>query len=298
MAAEMFDPSGMTALVIDENDYARRISFAQLRSMGFGRVMGASKISEAWEIVVANNPDLVLMEWFVGGADCLDLVRRVRLSEDAPNRAVSIFMLTARGSQGDVEAARQAGADGYLRKPISALALQKRVRKVVASPQPFVTTASYTGPCRRRRVDSTFDGPWRRLDDVVAPTNPDVDEDELDLKAQMARARVAALSQMVDGLKPGDTQAARAVYKAVQELVLVAEQIGDPCLSLGAKEMERYVQALGATDRLNREVVQTNLAALHQLAHLPHTMAQEREGVSQSLKRMIDKKLRQAANAA
>jgi hypothetical protein len=62
--------------------------------------------------------------------------------------------------------------------------------------------------------------------------------------------------------------------------------------------MARYLQAMGATDRLLPDVVQTHVAALHQLVHLPHALKQERDGVAQSLKRMIDKKLRQAANAA
>jgi HAMP domain-containing protein len=41
------------------------------------------------------------------------------------------------------------------------------------------------------------------------------------------------------------------------------------------------------------------VAALHQLAHLPHALGDEREAVAQSLKRMVDKKLRQlSSNAA
>jgi DNA-binding response OmpR family regulator len=297
MAADGFDPSDMTALVIDENAYARGISLDQLRAMGFRRALGAGSFAEAWGHLTASNPHIVLMEWRVGGADSLDFVRRIRSSEEAPNRAVSVFMLTSRGGLGDVEAARQAGVDGYLRKPISGLVLQQRVRTVVSNPQPFVTTSSYAGPCRRRRRTADYNGPMRRLDDV-APDAPVADEDELDLKAQLARARVAALSQKVDALKPGDANAARAVFKAVQDLAEVAEQIGDTCLLLGAKEMGRYVQSQGATERLSRDVMQTHLAALHQLAHLPISLKQERDGVAQSLKRMIDKKLRQAASAA
>jgi hypothetical protein len=42
-------------------------------------------------------------------------------------------------------------------------------------------------------------------------------------------------------------------------------------------------------------VVRTHVAALHQLAHLHHSFQEERNQVAQSLKRMVDKKLRQAA---
>lgn len=298
MHGEVFDPSDLTALVLDENHYERGISLDQLRAMGFGRVIGAANTVEAWDALRKNNPNIVLLEWIEGVTDGLDFVRRIRLSEDLPNRAVSIFMLTARGSQHEVEIARRTGVDGYLRKPISALALQQRVRTVISNPQPFIVTATYVGPCRRRRrPDLNYLGALRRLDDTTPAPLVKGDDEELNLKAELARARVAALETRANGLMPGDANAAREVYKAVQDLVEVGEQIADPSLTQAAKDMARYLQAQGATDRLDPEVVRTHVAALHQLVHLPHALCEERQRVAEGLKRMVDKKLRQAAAA-
>lgn len=295
MGDDRFDPSSLTALVLDENHYERAISLDQLRMMGFARVLSAANAAEAWDALHRANPNILLMEWLERSDDGLDFVRRIRMSEELPNRAVSIFMLTARGSQGDVELARLAGVDGFLRKPISALALQKRVRRVVVNPQPFVVTASYVGPCRRRRRhDLNYLGPRRRLDDAASASHC---EEEQDLKSEIARARVAVLESCARELVAGDSKAAAKVYQSVLDLMQVGEQIGDPNLKLGAQEMARYIQAQGATDRLDPEVVRTHVAALHQLVHLPHALADERRRVAQSLKRMVDKKLRQA-NAA
>jgi CheY-like chemotaxis protein len=293
---DQFDPSSLTALVLDDNHYERGISLDQLRAMGFKRVIGAANTMEAWEALRLSNPNVVLMEWIDGaGGDGLEFARRVRKSEETPNRAVPMFMLTTRGSERDVEVARLAGVDGYLRKPISAMALQQRVKTVISNPQPFVVTASYVGPCRRRRrPDLNYLGPMRRLDDSAAEQLVKGDEEELDLKADLARARVAALESTVRYLAPGDAKQARAVYRAVQDLVEVGEQIGDSSLALGAREMARYLQAQGATDRLDPEVVRTHVAALHQMVHLPHALCEERQRVAKSLKRMVDKKLRQA----
>lgn len=292
MSGDLPDPSGMCALVVDENDFARRISMEQLRTMGFARVSSAATLEAAWSAVLELNPDIILIEWSVSGADGLEFVRRIRWNEDAPNRAVSIFMLTSRGAQADVEAARRAGVSGYLRKPISSAALGVRVKRVIERPQAFVTTATYTGPCRRRKKAANFNGPWRRLDDTPPLA---ADEDEIDLRQQLTKGRIADLLARVNDLAPGDAHAARALYGSVRELAAVAEQIEDPCLLLGAREMGRYVEALGATDRLNREIVQTHVAALQQLAQLPYALARERDDIAQSLKRMIDKKLRQSA---
>lgn len=293
-----FDPSGLTALVLDDNHYERGITLDLLRSMGFKRVLSAAHCVEAWDILRKKNPDIVFLDWLDDGVSGLDFARRIRGSEEAPNRAAPIFMLTSRGAQAEVEVARMAGVDGYLLKPISVVALQQRVRTVMINPQPFIVTATYVGPCRRRRrPDLNYLGPLRRLDDAAPAPLVKGDEEELDLKAELARACVAALEAHAQRLAANDASAARDVYKAVQDLIDVGEQIGDPSLMLGAREMARYLQAQGATERLDPEVVRTHVAALHQLVHLPHALCEERQRVAHSLKRMVDKKLRQQ-NAA
>ena len=110
---DLFDPSGLTALVLDDNHYERGISLDQLRAMGFKRVIGAANTMEAWDALKLINPNVVLMDWVDGSAgDGLDFARRVRQSDEAPNRAVPMFMLTTRSSERDVEVARLAGVDG------------------------------------------------------------------------------------------------------------------------------------------------------------------------------------------
>jgi CheY-like chemotaxis protein len=294
MEGDDFDPSNLTALVLDENHYERGITLDLLRGMGFGRAQGAANTMEAWDLVMKTNPNVILLEWIDAAHTGLDFARRLRQSEEVPNRAASMFMLTTRGTQADVERARLAGVDGYLRKPISAVALRQRVRVAVLNPQPFIVTATYVGPCRRRRrPDLNYLGPMRRLNDAAPEATSD-DSDEIDVKAQLARARLAVLEACAEKLTSGDAKAAREVYKAVQSLIEVAEQIGDANIALGAREMARYLQAQGATERLYPEVVRTHVAALHQLVHLPHALIQERESMALSLKRMVDKKLRQA----
>jgi DNA-binding response OmpR family regulator len=291
-----FDPSALTALVVDDNHYERSISLDQLRTMGFGRAMGAPNTSEAWELLVKINPDLVLVEWLDAVQSGLDFVRRVRMSKDAPNRAVSIFMLTARGSLAEVETARKTGADGFLRKPVSALALKQRVRAVVNNPQPFIVADGYVGPCRRRRQDPDYDGPRRRDCDASAErlqASLEVDEN-----TKLARARVAALEARVAEPAANDLSTMRAIAATAQELADVADRIEDADLSFGVKELLRYLRACIAAGRVDPEVLQTHAAALHQLVHIPRALGVERQHVARGLKRMIDKKLRKSAHAA
>lgn len=293
-AGAQFDPFELTALVLDENEFERGISIDQLRSMGFARVFEASEAGEAWDCLCEHNPSMLLMEWMGVGESGLALVKRIRHGADAPNRALPIFMLTSRGRRTDIELARYTGVDAFMRKPISRKTLEDHVRQVVSKPQPFIVTEAFVGPCRRRRADRTYAGPFRRLEDVVPKAAPACDA-EAAVKDNLARAALSVLEGRAEKLNANDADAARLVFQSVQELARVAEQIGDASLALGAKEMARYLQAQGATDRLEPEVVRIHVAALHQLVHLPFTNGDERERVAQSLQRMVDKKLGRAA---
>ena len=61
-----------------------------------------------------------------------------------------------------VAEARDAGVNEFLAKPLSATLLVQRLNGLVASERSFVETATYYGPCRRRRADPYYKGPERR----------------------------------------------------------------------------------------------------------------------------------------
>jgi DNA-binding response OmpR family regulator len=294
-AEQALDWSKLTALVIDASHFERSLTIQQLRALGFGRVMGAVDAEEGGLLLGKVDPDVVFIEWADSGADALDFVRRIRAGGEAPNPAVNIFVLSSKSALGNVEAARRAGADGFMRKPIPGVELRRRIRTVIGEPRPFIHTPSYAGPCRRRRADPAYAGPWLRLDDVVSEV---AEEDDADPRIEVARGYVAAVEARVTALAGGDPAAVRAIYQSLRDLLGVANEIADQPLMLAAEEMIRYLQAHGAMAVLEAEVVRTHVQALRQLAHLPRALATERHRVALSLRRMIDKKLRLLGPAA
>lgn len=290
-----FEPSALCALVVDENAYQRSISMDMLRMMGIGRVMHAPGGGEAWDIILEHSPDCVFTDWLDESFGGLALIKRIRQSDDSPNRAASIFMLTARGSRADVETARLAGADGFLRTPTSVSTILMRLRAVITNPQPFIVTANYVGPCRRRRNDPFYTGARRRLNDKVEDAL--IGEDD-EVKRELVKARIAHLETQSMKLAPGDINSARRVFAAARELREVATQIDDAPLVHASTELVRYLETLGASSGLDFEAMRTHISALHQLVHLPNAMGAERMRVAQSLTKMVDKKLRQAKTAA
>jgi CheY-like chemotaxis protein len=291
MPAE-FDFSALTALVVDASAFHRKIANRFLHAAGVRSILGAASAEEGLALVREQRPDVILLEWMEGPLGGLEFVRCVRKGEDIPNRAAPILMLSDRRRRADVEAARAAGANAYLMKPVSAAAIAIKIAGVIGKPRPFIATPTYTGPCRRRRRDPNYSGPGRRLTDIRPEAL--VGEDQEQVKAALRRARVAALTREALALQPDDPDGARAVYAASLELRAAADEIDDASLGFGARQLIRYLESVGATGRLDPDAVRTHVQALFQLARLPAALTQERRDLATSLRAMVDKKLSQA----
>jgi two-component system, OmpR family, phosphate regulon response regulator PhoB len=85
------------------------------------RVVEASDGAEALALARQVNPDLVLLDVHMPKLDGLEVCRQLR-REPAFART-PIIMLTAAGQQADRSSGLSAGADEYLTKPFSPLAL-------------------------------------------------------------------------------------------------------------------------------------------------------------------------------
>jgi DNA-binding response OmpR family regulator len=94
--------------------------------------------------------------------DGLELIQMIRQPGGNSNPFVPIVMLTGHTERTRVTAARDAGITEFLAKPISAKGLYQRIFSIVAHPRPFIKTATYFGPDRRRTMNSTYAGPERR----------------------------------------------------------------------------------------------------------------------------------------
>jgi len=97
--------------------------------------------------------------------DGVEFTRLVSNAGDSPNPFLPIIMLTGHAERARVEEARDSGVTEFVVKPVTARSVLDRLNAVIMRPRPFVRTADYFGPDRRRRQDPTYVGPWRRNDD-------------------------------------------------------------------------------------------------------------------------------------
>ncbi len=165
-------------LVVDANDFSRKMLRTVLRSYGALHVALAGDSDEAFGQLRFFHPDIVLLEWLLEPLDGAAFAKRVRTAEDSPDRHVPMIMVTAYTDLRRVAAARDAGINEIVARPFSALTVVRHLQEVIERPRPFVETATYFGPDRRRRAGG-YQGPERRGAGPADPSAP-LSQDEID----------------------------------------------------------------------------------------------------------------------
>jgi CheY-like chemotaxis protein len=159
-------------LVVDDNEHMRALLRAMLHAIGLREVTEARDGSQAMTRLREQEVDVVITDLWMEPLDGLDFVRLLRRSPSSPCPTAPIIMVTGHATLGHVHAARDAGVDELLTKPVAARDLVDRLYQVVEHRRPYVSGGDYFGPERRRRADPDYDGPKRRADDVAMATPP------------------------------------------------------------------------------------------------------------------------------
>jgi CheY-like chemotaxis protein len=111
---------------VEDDEDIQRIVRLSLERVGKMTVQIVGDPNTAIDVMKTFAPDLVLLDWMMPGLSGLDLCRALR--SDPLTRGALIVMVTARVLDADRELAYAAGADHYVGKPFSPVALLETVR--------------------------------------------------------------------------------------------------------------------------------------------------------------------------
>ncbi|MGZ4373092.1 MAG: response regulator transcription factor, partial [Gaiellaceae bacterium] len=114
-------------LVVDDMPANVRLLEAILEPAGYS-VTAASSGPEALERVVADPPDLVLLDVQMAGMNGYEVCRRIRESE--ATALLPVVMVTSHDTEARIDGIR-AGADDFVTKPFGADHLEARIRAVL-----------------------------------------------------------------------------------------------------------------------------------------------------------------------
>jgi signal transduction histidine kinase/CheY-like chemotaxis protein len=131
--ATVADWSGRTSLrvlLVEDNVVNQRLAMALLEKAGH-RVTIAVNGVEALAALASSGFDVVLMDMQMPEMDGVEAMQIIRERERASGAHVRIVAVTAHALTGDRERCLEAGADGYVSKPLSAAALFAEIDAVM-----------------------------------------------------------------------------------------------------------------------------------------------------------------------
>ena len=150
-------------LVIEDKEHMRALLRRLLGHIGVRTVHEAND-GEAGLLVLRDNEcDLILTDMDMAPMDGLTFTRQVRASR--AHAGLPIIMISGHTERAKVEAARDAGVNEFLIKPVTPANLVSRITEIVERPRSFVQAKGYSGPDRRRRQTADYSGPDRREGD-------------------------------------------------------------------------------------------------------------------------------------
>lgn len=122
----------LTVLVVDDQDYIRKLLRQLLKHLGCGTVLEASDGAEALNALATMTPDLILCDIRMQPVDGLEFLRQVRRGKGVLVSTVPIIFLTGESDRGTVMAAIESEVDGYLVKPVSPQDLRGKIVAVLS----------------------------------------------------------------------------------------------------------------------------------------------------------------------
>lgn len=114
-------------LIVDDDPRMVRLLSATLPSDY--EVVQAADGASAIAMAEAALPDLVLLDVNMPGMNGFEVLRRIKQSEKL--RRMRVIMVTARSDEADRNLGLQMGADAYLTKPYSPLALLEKASELL-----------------------------------------------------------------------------------------------------------------------------------------------------------------------
>ena len=119
---------GEKILIVEDNELNLKLFCDLLRAHGF-EVEPVRDGREALERARAFAPDIIIMDIQMPHVSGLELIEQVKAEEALAS--VPILAVTAYAARGDEERIRDAGAEGYVSKPISVVKFVEAVRALL-----------------------------------------------------------------------------------------------------------------------------------------------------------------------
>jgi two-component system KDP operon response regulator KdpE len=128
------------ALLVEDDQNIVDLIRSNLTVRGYDTVVSVDGM-KAMQLLETEEPDIVLLDLMLPGADGFELCRQMR--ERSP---VGIIVVSARGGERDKVSALNVGADDYMTKPFSIEELLARINATLRRTRPAASAVTETAP--------------------------------------------------------------------------------------------------------------------------------------------------------
>ncbi|MEE4659145.1 MAG: phosphate regulon transcriptional regulator PhoB [Halieaceae bacterium] len=120
--------SDRTVLIVDD-EFAIRDMLRMALEIAEFKCLEADNIQSAYQVIVDDRPDIVLLDWMLPGGSGLELLRRLKRND--ATKDLPVIMLTAKTTEDNVIQGLDVGADDYITKPFAPRELIARIRALL-----------------------------------------------------------------------------------------------------------------------------------------------------------------------
>ena len=284
----------LRVLIVDPNVFMRGVVADSLRRLQVTHIAAAASAVEAFAVGRTFKPDLIIVDWDAGRMTGLEFTREIRRNTTGLPREAPIILLAAIIDHDQLMSARQAGINEFLLKPVSAQGVLSRIEEVILRPRKFIDSRNYVGPCRRRKEDANFAGPWRRLTDEPPMKSASETSKE---NAFKLRAILDNLSAYADRTNVDRGAGIRGMYRLLGDYTKEVQSLGDDIIVRVWNTALRYIEGVGMTETYDIEVVKYHFQTIHAIIEMPEEAFLHRTAVANELERLVGKKIHAAHDA-
>jgi two-component system chemotaxis response regulator CheY len=153
LAAEtmrMSEYKDLLPLIIDPDPQSKALLRKLLAAFGVDRIMTAQATDDALMMLRREKFSVVFLDEMAGPLKPLHFLKMLRRDLHANDVAVPVVLVCAKIDAAKVTAARDAGMNDVISKPVNLPAIERQLRTALA-PRPFVANKNFVGPDRRHQ---------------------------------------------------------------------------------------------------------------------------------------------------
>lgn len=194
VSSHRFNLEKASVLILDGDPMSTTILAQILSGFGAKNLHKCATVELAKAALARTSVDLIVMDPGMLGSEGWEVIPWLRRHGTPQNKHASVLIVTGHTQSSKIKAARDAGANFVVAKPLTPAVVHDRIVWMGRDRRPFVECKVYAGPDRRFK----FEGPppesdGRREEDlsaqVGAASEPNLSQDDID--ALMAPRKVS-----------------------------------------------------------------------------------------------------------